>query len=677
MQNSSTQPLTSGSSLKRSDESPNQHPVKGESPNQHPSTLVGEGQGVRGSMPTGMFEALDKVRAGNSATPPLPMERGLGGEVKTVVAGSSVPADVDHIPRGRSLAMQWRFLMVLLWAGQLFARVIFWQVYASKIVPGYVERTNSDRWVRYARQFRKFAIARTGLFIKLGQFISTRIDALPENIIRELESLQDEVPTEPFPRMKKLIEGELGAIPTRYEWFDEKAIGAASLGQAYRAKLKTGERVVVKVQRPNIRKVCYTDIAALKIIGGIANRFAFINRRANTTALVREFGQVVLQELSYINEAANAVRFGEMFAKDPGVYIPEIHPAHSTDIVLTMEDVTSIKISDFAGLEAAGISRKAVAQRLMDTYLRQIFEERFFHADPHPGNLFIYPLPVDDPQKYIAAGGGRPFYLIFVDFGMTGSLPREIADGIVDTLTAVIARDAHKLIQSYDKLGFILPGADLKRIEAAATAAFNEVWGLSMTEIRDMDYDRAANLATEFNDLIKSMPFYLPQDFIYLGRTVSILSGMSTQLDPEFNPWHELEPYAQRLALQGFGAQVSSGGGALTSWEMVRSVFNGGAGNVLGLASQALIGRIKPLNEGVNVLSTLNAGEMRVIAEPSSLYKAELNKLESAQKTTSRAVVFVGVLITATLFYTNGETTPAMIGYLFCAASAFWGWVKP
>lgn len=627
-------------------------------------------------MPTGMFEALDKVRGGNSATPPLPMERGLGSEVKTVIEGSTVPADINHIPRGRSLRMQWRFLMVLIWAAQLFARVIFWQIYARKVVPGYVERTNPARWVRYARQFRKFAIARTGLYIKLGQFISTRVDALPEYIVRELESLQDEVPTEAFSGMKKRIEGDLGPIPARFEWFNETAIGAASLGQAYRAKLKTGERVVVKVQRPGIRNVCYTDIAALKIIAGIANRFAFINRRANTNALIKEFGEVVLQELSYLNESANGQRFAQIFAKDTGVYIPEMYPAHSTDTVLTMEDVTSIKISDFAALEAAGISRKTVAKRLMDTYLKQIFEERFFHADPHPGNLFIYPLPVDDPQKYVNAGGGRPFYLIFIDFGMTGSLTREIADGIVDTLTAVIARDAGKLIRSYDKLGFILPGADLKRIEDAARAAFNEVWGLSMTEIRDMDYDRAANLATEFNDLIKSMPFYLPQDFIYLGRTVSILSGMSTQLDPDFNPWHELEPYAQRLAAQGFGAQVSSGGGNLTGWELVRSVFNGGGGKLLSTASQALVSQIPPLRDGTQALSTLNAGELRVIAEPSSLYKAELGKLESAQSRTARAMVFAGVLITATLFYTNGDTTPAYLCYAYCAASAFWGWVK-
>jgi predicted unusual protein kinase regulating ubiquinone biosynthesis (AarF/ABC1/UbiB family) len=631
-------------------------------------------------MVTGIYGATDKFRGaveeGMKRGKPAPDQPARPSASDTITAGSEVPADIDHVPRGRSLAMQWRFLMVLIWAAQLFARVIFWQVYIRKVFPGYVERTNGDRWVRYARHFRRFALARTGLFIKLGQFISTRVDALPESIIRELESLQDEVPTEGFPRMKKLVEAELGPLAARYDWFDEKPIGAASLGQAYRAKLKTGERVVVKVQRPGIRKVCYTDIVALKIIAAVADRFAFVKRRANTPALVREFGTVVLQELSYLNEAQNAQRFSAMFAQNHGVYIPEVYTPHSTDTVLTMEDVTSVKISDFAGLEAAGISRKEVAQRLMDTYLSQIFEQFFFHADPHPGNLFIYPLPVDDTQKYISAGGGRPFYLIFVDFGMTGTLTREIADGIVDTLLAVVARDAGKLIRSYDRLGFILPGADLKRIEEAATAAFNEVWGLSMTEIRDMDYDRAANLAGEFSDLIKSMPFYLPQDFIYLGRTVSILSGMCTQLDPTFNPWHELEPYAQKLALQGFGAQMGVSADSLTPWGVVRSVFTGNGGKLLGLASQALVRSVPPVNDGLNVLSSMNAGDLQVVSEPSLAYKAQLRKLEASQNRTSRAVVFSGVLVASTLLYTSGETGVAVVGYVVCAASALWGTFK-
>lgn len=665
MQSSSTQPLTSVSapSKPRDAAPPPADSMTATSADGMVTGIYGAADKFRGAMADGV------KRGSTSASPRVDANT-------RVIDGSDVPADITHVPRGRSLRMQWRFLMVLLWAAQLFARVIFWQVYARKIIPGYVERTNDARWVRYARQFRRFALARAGLFIKLGQFISTRVDALPESIVRELESLQDEVPTEPFKRMKRLVEAELGPIDGRFAWFDETPIGAASLGQAYRAKLKTGERVVVKVQRPGIRAICYTDVVALKIIAGIANRFAFISRRANAPALIREFGQVVLQELSYLHEAQNAARFASMFAKDPGVYIPEVYPQHSTDVVLTMEDVTSIKISDFAALEAAGISRKAVADRLMETYLKQIFEQFFFHADPHPGNLFIYPLPVDDPTPYIKAGGGRPFYLIFVDFGMTGSLTRDIADGIVDTLTAVIARDSKKLINSYNKLGFILPGADLARIEEAARAAFNEVWGLSMTEIRDMDYERAANLAGEFSDLIKSMPFYLPQDFIYLGRTVSILSGMCTQLDPTFNPWKELEPYAQRLAAQGFGAQLSMNGQSLTGWELVRSAINGGGGKLLGVASQALTSRIPPLKNSLDVLSSASAGELQVVSEPSSAYKAQLRKLENAQNRTTRAVVFAGVLVASAILHTHGDTALAGIGFAYCAASALWGLFK-
>jgi predicted unusual protein kinase regulating ubiquinone biosynthesis (AarF/ABC1/UbiB family) len=384
---------------------------------------------------------------------------------------------------------------------------------------------------------------------------------------------------------------------------------------------------------------------------------------------------VVLEELSYLHEAANARKFAAMYERDNTVYIPTIYDAFSTDRVLTMEDVTSIKISDFAALEAAGISRKTVAERLMDTYLKQVFEHFFFHADPHPGNLFIYPLPVDDVEKYVKAGGGRPFYLIFIDFGMTGRLTREIASGMVDTLNAVIMRDPVKLVRSYNELGFILPGADLDRIVEAAQAAFNEVWGMSLTEIRDMDFNRAANLAGEFSDLIKSMPFYLPQDFIYLGRTISILSGMATQLDSNFNPWTELEPYAQRLAAQGFGAPVSFSGGDLNGLELVRSLVTGDS-NVINIASQAVLRQIKPVNSVVEAVNRINSGSLQVLAEPSSAHKAQLRKLEAAQRGTSRAVVFGAVLVAATLFYTSGMIAPALIGYAYCAFSALWGLTK-
>lgn len=630
-------------------------------------------------MPTTIFQAVDKLR---QDTPPLNERANNAAAPKPALLphpseaiDTDVPLYTMQLPRRRSLRLQLRFGRVLIFAAWLFARVLFWQVYVRKYLPRWVDSTNLKRWTGYAREYRAFAIALGGIHIKLGQFISTRVDALPEQIIRELESLQDEVPTIAFHKIRRVLNDEIGAIDGRFAWFSEEPIAAASLGQAHRAKLANGDRVVVKVQRPGIRDICYTDLAALRIVSRVAARFRFISRRADPVALTEEFGRVLLQELSYRHEARNAQRFARIYEHDMGVYVPAIYADLSTDRVLTMEDVTSIKINDFAALDAAGISRQQVAKRLMDTYLKQVFEEFFFHADPHPGNLFVYPLPVDNPQQYVAKGG-RPFYLIFIDFGMTGTLTRAIADGMVNTLGAVIARDPVRLVRSYNDLGFILPGADLNRITEATKAAFDEVWGLSMTEIRDMDFERAANLASEFNDLIKSMPFYLPQDFIYLGRTISILSGMATSLDPDFNPWKELEPYAQRLAAKGFGVDVSLGGGELRAGSILESLFNGNGGQALINLFQEVTRRTVPFNPSAQALADIRDKGLMVTAEPSPAYKAQLRRLEIQNKATNRAIVFGSVLIASTLFYTNGDTSLALLGYAFCALSGLYGFIK-
>jgi predicted unusual protein kinase regulating ubiquinone biosynthesis (AarF/ABC1/UbiB family) len=648
----------------------------------------GNTQTAPAQMPTGIYSAADTLtaqrRREEAASSPVaatvpeqtPPVSKSDIDLSARLAGSEVPKTLSGLPRSRSLAMQWRYVRVLVFAGWLFARVLFWQVYVRRYFRGYIDRTNTARFAKYAREFRAFAIELGGVFIKLGQFVSTRVDALPEEVVRELESLQDEVPTIPFKQIWQTLENDLGDISKHFQWVNETPIAAASLGQVHKAHLLNGEKVVVKVQRPRIRRTCYTDLAALKVVAWVAMRFRFISRRADAIALTEEFGRVLLEELSYLHEARNALIFADFFRNDLGVYIPAIYVEHTTDRVLTLEDVSSIKISDYAAMEAAGISRKDVAVRLMDTYLKQVFELFFFHADPHPGNLFVYPLPVDDPSQY-ANKGGRPFYLIFVDFGMTGALTRQIADGMVNTLQAVIARDPRRLVKSYSELGLLLPGADVERIIEATEATFNEVWGLSMTEIRDLDFDRAANLASEFNDLIKSMPFYIPQDFIYLGRTMGILSGMATSLDPTFNPWQELEPYAQRLAAQGFGLDVSlSADGTLGAGEIITSLLNGNGGQALQLLQNEVLRRFNPLAPTNDAMTQLRQGNIHVVSEPSREYRAQLARLETQNQRLTRAVIFGTVLIASTTLYTSGETTLATIGYAFCGLSVIYGFFK-
>lgn len=560
--------------------------------------------------------------------------------------------------RPRSIRMQFRYLRGLIFAFWLFGRLIFWHVYVAKYIPGWVNDTSIRRWQKYAREFRNFAIQMGGVMIKLGQFASTRADVLPEEVIRELESLQDEVPSIPYKRIKKVIDNELGDKINEFEWIQEEPVAAASLGQVHRAKLKDGDRVVIKVQRPGIRDIVYTDLATLFIVSRVAMYFRFISRRADMVGLSEEFGRVLLEEVSYIHETKNAERFADVFKDDMGVYIPSVYEKYTTDQVLTIEDVTTVKINDFATLEAKGIDRKEVARRLMDTYMRQIFEERFFHADPHPGNLFVYPLPVEDESQYIGKGG-RPFYLIFIDFGMTGSLTSEIRQGLIDTLSAVITRNPQKLITAYQQLGFILPNADLQPIQEAAQIAFDQVWGLSMAEMRDMDFEVISEIGLEFNELLHDMPFRVPQDFVYLGRTVGILTGMCTTLDPSYNPWSEIQFYMQRFLVADNNDVIKQVGSAIA--EPFTQLVQGGPGAFIE-STQKLLNPQAARTE--QLLLSMMSGETPIVSKPSKQYRRQLDKIETQGRRTTRAMIFASFFLASTMFYTNGDMQLAIVGYI-------------
>jgi predicted unusual protein kinase regulating ubiquinone biosynthesis (AarF/ABC1/UbiB family) len=603
----------------------------------------------------------DRAESSVVSDAPTPNRKTPGSDRGT---GSEILHPAARPRRGaRSLRMTLRFWRIVLFSTWLFARIVFWQVVLKRWMPERVERTNLARWCKYARQFRGFAVTMGGMMIKLGQFVSTRADVLPPEVIAELASLRDEVPSVPTDEIRVIVERELGPISEHFEWFDDRPVAAASLGQAHRAKLRSGDRVVVKVQRPGIDEICYTDLDALKLVARFASHVGFIRRRADTVALVDEFGRVLLEELSYRNEARNAERFAAMFRDDTGVYIPQVYHELSTDRVLTLEDVTTIKIDDYAALEAAGINRKAVAQRLMDTYLKQVFEERFFHADPHPGNLFVYPLAADGEQGHSPLGG-RPFYLIFIDFGMTGSLTPQLSAGMVNTMAAVVTRDAQKLIHSYAELGFLMPDADTSRLEQATKAVFDQVWGMSMAEIGNVGYDQMANIGSEFSDLIFSMPFQVPQDFIYLGRTMSILMGMATSLDPTFNPWHELMPYTQKLMAQGLSASedaTAQAAGALIG-SPLGGLLSGAGGQVLANLGQSLLGR-GGSSAALDILTRMERGDIKLTMQPDRAFEERLARIEAQGRRTVRAVLAGSGLVTSTLLYTHGDTTVAVVGY--------------
>lgn len=452
-----------------------------------------------------------------------------------------------------------RYRRITQFFGRILLSLIWWEIILPRLGGrSWTRRTRSERLRSAARRFRNLAIGMGGVLIKVGQFLSTRVDVLPIEVTGELAGLQDEVPAEQFEDIRRVAESELGQpLAEKFAAFDPAPVAAASLGQVHRAVVLVSppageeasnvrQNVVVKVQRPNIEQLIATDLAALRTVGGWLHRYPPINRRANVPALLDEFTRTLYEEIDYLAEGRNAETFTANFKDFPGLRVPAVHWTHTTRRVLTLEDVGAIKITDYAAIQAAGIDLSEVAHRLLETYLKQVFEDGFFHADPHPGNLFVTPLAAPAPE-----GGGKVEWLLtFVDFGMVGRVPEKSLGGIREALIALGMRDSARLLRAYQMLGVLLPSADLALLERANERAFEQFWGKSMTELQGISLGEMREFAHEFRELIFAMPFQVPQDLIFLARCVGILSGMCTGLDPQFNVWDELSPFAQKLIVE-------------------------------------------------------------------------------------------------------------------------------
>ena len=409
------------------------------------------------------------------------------------------------------------------------------------------ERTRTRRMRRFAQRFHVLAVDLGGLMIKVGQFMSSRLDVLPPEITAELEGLQDEVPPVPFPAIRALAEEELGApLGKVFASVEETPIAAASLGQAHRARLlpidaaDTGlDSVVLKVQRPGIDAIVDVDLAALRKVGGWLSHVRFVSSRANMPALVEEFGQTSLEEIDYLQEAANAERFATDFADDDKVTVPDVVWERTTRRVLTLEDVTAIKITDAEALLAAGIDPAKVAPVFASVMFDQMFTNGFFHADPHPGNIFI--TPIDDPTAE------RAWKLTFIDFGMMGEVPLKTRSGLRKLLIAAAARDGKGLVAAISDVGVLATSADTAELERAMTALFGRFGGMGFAELREVDPREFREFAVEFGDVVRSLPFQLPENFLLIIRAMSLTSGVCSSLDATFNLWDSVEPYAAKL----------------------------------------------------------------------------------------------------------------------------------
>jgi predicted unusual protein kinase regulating ubiquinone biosynthesis (AarF/ABC1/UbiB family) len=425
------------------------------------------------------------------------------------------------------------------------SRLLFWTIWViyrerRRVIRAhekgnYEVQPNIEVLVKVLVAFRETAIKLGVLMIKLGQFLSSRADLLPEQALAILTSLQDEVPAEPFSHVVSVIEEELGKpIDLIFSSFERKATAAASLGQVHKAVLaSSGADVAVKVQRPNIDQLVRMDLNSLKFVIRVITRFVNTGNLIDLKGVYREFERTVYEEIDFVTEAANCKRFKEMFQDDPTIYIPAVYDEYTTRRVLVLEWIDGIKINAYAELEAAGIDRLEVANRTVQAYFHQFFNEGFFHADPHPGNIFVKP----------GTPGNGPI-IEFVDFGMVGSITNAMKQSMKELFLSFLTRNSEMMVQALSSLGFIGKGANTSALERGLSLLLEQYYGMTLGEARELDIPEVAD---EVGKLLYGQPFQIPAQFAFTGRAISTLIGVSTGLAPDFNFIEVAVPYARKF----------------------------------------------------------------------------------------------------------------------------------
>ena len=369
-------------------------------------------------------------------------------------------------------------------------------------------------------------------FIKIGQSMGTRADLLPLPFVTELGTLVDQVP--PFPNEIAFarIETELGQkIANVYSEFEVTPVAAASLGQVYRAWLHTGEEVAVKVQRPNLEATVKGDLEILKKVANFAERFPQLNENADWTGMLREFNQTINEEMDYAAEGHNAERFRENFKNWSNIHVPKIYWSATTSKVLTMEFIHGTKVIDLEEQHRLNVSPAKVNRLLIKTYLKQLLEDGFFHADPHPGNLLVMP-------------DGR---LAFFDFGMVGRITPDLQAKMIDAFFHVVGKDPAGIAQDLIDLDFLKPGTDPRIVRPVVEKMFEYHLNLKLKDVnfKELTYDLA--------DVMYDYPFRLPSNFTYIMRALMTLEGIGIVTDPEFNFFETAKPYAKEFMLRREG----------------------------------------------------------------------------------------------------------------------------
>ena len=437
--------------------------------------------------------------------------------------GYSLSYDADAIAsryRWRPWQVIWRALAVIWLFGNFVVHLLL------------------DKWTnreiinqpKRARELRKILTTLGPTYIKVGQALSTRPDLIRKDFLEELIRLQDQLPAFDNRVAFNIIESDLGrSIDEMYREFSANPIAAASLGQVYKAKLHSGEEVAVKVQRPNLRPKLSLDLYLMRRIAGWVEPWLPLNLGHDLTLIVDEFGIKLFEEIDYFNESKNAAKFAENFAGDPEVKVPVIYNEFSSSRILTLEWIDGIKLTDLDKLAAAGLDADNLIRIGVTSGLRQLLEFGFFHADPHPGNLF-------------ATLDGR---MAYIDFGMMDQLSEPMKETIASAVVELINKDYLGLARDFVNLGFLTPDTDITPIVPALEIVLGKAVGES---VGDFNFK---TITDEFSGLMYEYPFRLPAKFALIIRSLITQEGLALSLNPRFKIVEVSYPYVSQRLLRG------------------------------------------------------------------------------------------------------------------------------
>lgn len=447
------------------------------------------------------------------------------------------------LPRYRLLVVLRAFLVVFL--SSVFLRLAK-RFMATESFLRHAARTNEKN----AQRLFKTILRLKGLFIKAGQYLSLRVDVLPDEYIRVLSALQDRVPPVPFAGIQRRVERELGKpLIELFAEIEEEPVASASLAQVHKAKLHDGRMAAVKVLYPGIENLFLAD---LNIVLFIVSLIRFFNRKFNYAALFHEFKKHAAFEIDMLNEARNAKILMEKFKDSPRIVIPRVVDSHTSQGVLTTEFIAGVKITEKEAYVKNGIDVFDVSRETVDAYMRQIFKYGFFQADPHPGNLFVILDKSGGRRQETGNSGGMSmdiqpgtpnFSIGIVDFGLCKELPPEFVGGMVSAATAIIQRDAKMLAGAMVSLGF--------QPSNGREESLYKFCGFVMFHVEDFIYKRKgdinfASIIQEILEMAREHPLvHVPADFIFIGRVFALLIGLGKNLGAKIDVASIVLPYVR------------------------------------------------------------------------------------------------------------------------------------